>query len=330
MRVALLSCVALLLLAVPAAARPDLSVPAPAPVTALADTDQVAYLSASASRGCGAIGVWKPGRRVQRLGPIACGPLTSTGRGTYGLSYGRGVLWATYTGGNIREHQLWESLPTARGFSRAKRVAFISHDVDVRSPLLVGEGETYAVNETVFARWGTRYSWRLPARPLGLAVAAKFLVARGSDGPVRVYIPTQPEAVAQLDYAPGDVFAVKAQGGSVVVLRRGTLDVATVGGQLVRTVRLPAAQSYGDDHCGAVSCPLAWLRLADLYGSLAVYVHGGAIHILRVTDGKDVVLRRLPTRRVHAVLSASGLSYSSGNRVSFIPRAELDRRLRSA
>ena len=72
-------------------------------------------------------------------------------------------------------------------------------------------------------------------------------------------------------------------------------------------LRCSGRDSYGDDHCGAVSCPLAWLRLADLQGPLAVYVHGQALHVLRVS-----------------------LAYSAGSRVYFIPRSELDRRLRSA
>jgi hypothetical protein len=330
MRAALLAGFALLLLAVPAAARPDLSTPAPAPVSALADSGAVAFLSTSAAGRCGAVGVWKPGRRAQMLRRPVCGPQTSTGSGIYGLSFGRGVLWATYAGGNFREHELWESVPTARGFSRARRVAFVSHNVDARSPLLVGEGGTYAVNETAFALRDRRYSWLLPARPLGLAVAGKLLVERGSDGPVRVFMPGREEPVAELDYASGETFAVKAQGRSFVVLRRGTLDVATVGGTIVRTLRLPSSQSYGDDHCGSEWCPLAWLRLADLQGSLAVYVHGKALHVLRVTDGKDVVVRRLATRRVHAAIDPGGLAYSAGNRVYFIPRSELDRRLRSA
>ncbi len=329
MRAALLASLALLLFAVPAAARPDLSTSAPGPVSALSDSGSVAFMSASARGGCGAVGVWRPGRRAQALGPVACGPRTSTGRGAYGLSSGRGVLWATYAGGNLREHELWESVRTARGFSRARRVAFISHDVDARSPLLVGDGETYAVNETAFALRGRRYSWRLPARPLGLAAAGKFLVARGSDGPVRVYSPTQQEPVAELAYARGETFAAKAQGRTIVVLVRGALDVATVDGQIVRTLPLPAAQSYGDDRCGAVWCPLAWVRLAALHGSLAVYLHGKALHVLRVTDGKDVVVRRLATRKAHAVIDAAGLAYSAGTRVYFIPRSELDRRLRS-
>jgi hypothetical protein len=325
-----------LLLAVPAAARPDLSVVAPAPVTELAADGElgqrVAFLSASANGGCGAVGVWRVGRPAQLLGPVPCGPRTSTGRGVYGLSFGGAVLWATYTGGNIREHTLWRSVRERKSgrFGRGRRVLEVRHDVDTPSPLLVGEGDDpwapYAVGDTAYVN---SLEWRLPARPLGLIAHDPYLTVRRVDGPVSVYADWQKDEIARIDYAPGEAVAVKAHGGLVAVLRRGALDVRYVYGKVPKTIPLPAAHSYGDDHCGVVRCTLAELRLADLQGNLAVYIHGRAIHVLRWTDLHEVVVRPPATGAVHAELEATGLSYTSGKRISFIPRAELDRRLRS-
>jgi hypothetical protein len=74
-------------------------------------------------------------------------------------------------------------------------------------------------------------------------------------------------------------------------------------------------------------------RLEDADGQYAVYVAGAAIHVLRLTDGRDVVVDE-PTSAapVHAQLEQSGLyvSYSetysaTPGRVAFVPRTELQR-----
>jgi hypothetical protein len=327
-------------LAVPAAARTDRSTAVPAPVSVLAAegaaAQRVAFLSPGANGGCGAVGVWRPGRAARRLGPVPCGPRTSTGRGAYGLSFGGVLLWATYTGGNIREHVLWRSSPHGEPpqLGPGRPVAFVRHDVDAHSPLLVGEGDgpwaAYAVGEMAYVLSSERRrSWALPARPLGLIAHGPYLSVRRADGPVSVYMEGEQEAVGQVDYARGEALALKAQGSRIAVLRRGAVDVRDVYGRAPDTFRLPAARSYGDDHCGTVRCTLAELRLADLQGNLVVYIRGRAIHVLRITDESDIVLRRPATGPVHAQLEATGLSYSSGGRVFFIPRSEIDRRLRS-
>ena len=337
MRVVLV-CALAALMAVPAAAQTDRSVAVPALVSVLAADGElgqhIAFLSPRANGGCGAVGIWRPGRPVQRLGPVPCGPRTSTGRGAYGLSFGGALLWATYTGGNIREHTLWRSVRQGTRYGRGRPVARVQHDVDLRSPLLVGEGDgpraAYAVDNTAYAlSSSSRHSWRLPARPLGLIVHGPYLSVRRADGPVSVFADWQEDEIARLDYVPGVAVAMKAHGSVIAVLRRGALDVRNVYGFEIDTFGLPAARSYGDDHCGVVQCALADLRLADLQGDLVVYIHGRAIHVLRVTDERHVVLRRPVTGPVHAELEATGLSYSSGRRVFFIPRSEIDRRLRS-
>jgi hypothetical protein len=313
-----------LFLAVPAAAGPDRSTFAPSAVGVLAaDGAQIAFLSPAANRGCGAVGFWSPSWPAAKpLGRVACGPRTSTGRGAYGLSYGQGAsIWVTYTGGNFREHRVW------RG---GRVIDLVRHEVDLPAPLVVGQGATYAVDDrmTLVTPSG-RKSWTLPERPLGLSAGKPFALARLTSGPVVLLQPESGEERVRFEYAAGVARAARVSGSRVVVLRAGELDVLDPELGLVRTWPVPSAQSYGDDHCGTIRCPLAALRLSDLDRNLAVYVHGNAIHVLRVSDGKDVVVRR-PASPVRAQLEPAGLSYSSGRRVAFIPRSELVRLLRSA
>lgn len=313
---------AAVVLATPAAARTS-SARAPANVTVLAaEGTRASFLSAAANGGCGAVRTWSTKWTVARpAGKVVCGPRTSTGRGSYGLSVSNGIpLWVTYTGGNIREHTVW------RG---GRRVAFISHDVDSPSPLLVGERGAYAVGTrvTVFGKTGRR-SWSLEERPLGLSAGTPFAVARLASGAVERIDAASGEVDARWDYAKGEARAVKISGSQVAVLRVGQIDVYTRSRDTMRSWPVPTARSYGDDYCGVVRCALAALRLADLQGDLAVYIDGRDVHVLRVSDGTDVVIRRPAVGPVHAQLESTGLFYSAGRNVFFIPRAELNRRLR--
>lgn len=313
---------AAVVLAAPAAARLT-SVRAPANVTVLsAEGTRAYFLSAAASGGCGAVRAWSTKWTLARLGgKVVCGPRTSTGRGAYGLSVSNGVpMWVTYTGGNIREHAVW------RG---GRRVAFLSHEVDSPSPLLVGERGAYAIGTrvTVFGKTGRR-SWNLEERPLGLSAGTPFAVVRLASGAVERIDAATGEVDARWDYAKGEARAAKISGSQVAVLRVGQIDVYTSSRDTMRSWPVPAARSYGDDYCGLVRCALAALRLADLQGDLAVYIYGRDVHVLRVSDGTDVVVRRPSVGPVHAQLESSGLFYSAGRNVAFIPRSELNRRLR--
>lgn len=334
MRFALACMVGVVLVAVPAAAQNARSLRAAEPVRGLAADGtplQVALLTSAAKGSCGAVWVWRPGRQALRLGPTRCGPATSTGRGLYGLSFSRDTaLWASYTGGNIREHTVW----LAVGMRRARPIESVSHDVDSPSPLVIGEGDgafsTFAVGDELnTATPDLLNSWKLDGMPAAVAVSGAYAIARLQDGPIVFYRRWGGPAEARFDYQRGVALAVKSSADRVVVLRRGVLDVLDVHRGLLRSWPLPPAMSYGDDHCGRVTCSLARLRLADLEGQLAVYVRNREVHVLRVSDGKDVVVRRAGVGPVHAQLEPGGLTYSAGRGVYLIPRSELDRRLRS-
>jgi hypothetical protein len=81
----------------------------------------------------------------------------------------------------------------------------------------------------------------------------------------------------------------------------------------------------------AARCDVRWQRFASPISraSSRVYIDGRDLHVIRVTDGTDVVVRRPTVGPVHAQLESPGLFYSAGRNVFFIPRSELDRRLRS-
>jgi hypothetical protein len=313
--------IASLVFALPAAAVTDRSVVAPANVTGLAaEGGRVAFLSAGANGGCGALRTWSPPGRTSSVIRLACGPRTSTGRGVYGLSLSGGPLWATYTGGNMREHTVWR---------RGRRIEEVRHDVDLPSPLLVGQHGAYAVGDqvTVVSAAG-RSTWQLADRPLGLAAGLPYTVARLASGPV-VLVDSSGQEASRFDYERGAARAARVFRSRVAVLRAGAIDVYSSERDTLRTWQVPTAASYGDDYCGVVRCSLAVLRLADLSGDLVVYVRGRELHVLRVTDGTDVIVRRPAVGPVHAQLEAQGLSYSAGKRVFFIPRRAVDRRLRS-
>jgi hypothetical protein len=330
MRLALGCIVAIALLAVPAAAQNGRALRTGTPVRALAadgDPYEIAFLTAARSGGCGAVWIWRPGTAARRLGPTPCGPATSTGRGLYGLSFGGGTaVWVTYTGGNIREHSVW----LTRGLKRATRLKFVTHDVDSPSPLLIGDGGAFAIGSKLYVASARLVdSWELEGAPAAVAASDPFVLVRLQDGPILVYDRSGRPIEARFDYQRGVALAARSFDARIVVLRRGVLDVLDVVRGLLRSWPLPGARSYGDDYCGRVSCPLAALRLADLQGQLALYVRGREVHVLRVSDGKDVVIRRAAVGPVHAQLEPSGLTYSAGRGVYFIPRPELDRRLRS-
>ena len=323
MRFALVA-LAALVLAAPASARVDPGVRAPASVTVLAgDGGRAAFLAASANRGCGVVRTWVPPAKVAHSpGKVACGPQTSTGRGSYGLSLSNGVpMWVTYTGGNIREHSIW------RG---GRQVMFLTHDVDAPSPLLVGERGIYAIGKTatVFGPNAGSRTWALEDWPVGLSAGTPFGVVRLASGAVERIVAATGAVDARWDYSKGEARAAKISGSEVVVLRVGQIDVYTTSRDTMRSWPVPAARTYGDDYCGMVRCALAALRLADLHGDLAVYIDGRDVHVLRVTDGTDVVLRRPAVGPVHAQLESKGLFYSAGRNVYFVTRAELNRRLR--
>jgi hypothetical protein len=114
---------------------------------------------------------------------------------------------------------------------------------------------------------------------------------------------------------------VRLTGQLVVVLRGTTIEIRDAAGGAVRR-RWPTAPSE------------APLKLEDARGEFAVYTAGIAIHVLRLSDGRD---RRLEIADeespVHTELERNGLFYSYNTpvgakhgRVAFVPLSQLTAR----
>jgi len=115
-------------------------------------------------------------------------------------------------------------------------------------------------------------------------------------------------------YEPGGLLGAKAQGRDLVLLMPGVIaHYDTETGERLHEWPL----SGGDP------------RLEDLHGGVAVYVSGEYVHVVRLSDGRDVALPSLGQRPL-AQLEAPGLFYAYRvedaqypGRVTFIPFDQL-------
>ena len=283
-----------------------------------ADGQRAAFATAPLGAYCGRAGLWNwRSRTVTRFAPIRCAGGTSTGRGSAGLSQaGSRVLWVTYVGGNIREWSLWTATSTS---PRPRRLAFVARDVDALPPFLLGEGDAsrfgdllpYAVGRTVVvvSRTGARTTWTTD-RPVR-ALAAK-------DGELAVASGTLEETIVDVYDARGrilhpavarvrDLRAVRITGTGLVVQHGRSLSL--FGGVAPRVWTLPASS-----------------RLTDAHGNLAAYVRGREVHVRRLDNGRDAIVRR--TKRAPlAQLESDGLLVADGRRVTLVPMRDVLRRL---
>jgi hypothetical protein len=309
----------------------DRSVAAPAPVRELALGENEGILRRVAfTTPCGGPRVWSlSSRQVTPLSGYS--PCESGGSGgVYGLGFGTWLtLWATHTGGDARRHTVWLAVGRWPRWRAARRLVTVAQEGSDPAPVLIGEGRpnavVYAVGRRIYhsvTGWKTPF-WEAPARSLSIATALGYIVVRRADGPISVV--TRHDA-RTLEYAAGEALAAKIYGQRIVVLRRGALDWYD-GFRPRRTVRLPRARSYGDGYCGSPHCARAELRLEDVDRDLVAYVLRREVHVLRLTDGRDVIVRRPASGDVEAQLEGTGLAYSSGRRVSWVSIAEIRGRL---
>ena len=133
------------------------------------------------------------------------------------------------------------------------------------------------------------------------------------------------KVVQSWQFAPNELTGAALSGAQVVVSSVDELrvyDVAT--GALRATWRLPT--------------DLTTPRLRDANGGLAVYARGPAIHVVRLTDGRDVgVYARGQGEQPDAAIEPQGLYYAYNmigrlkpGRLAFVPRAQLLRQLAAA
>jgi Tol biopolymer transport system component len=145
----------------------------------------------------------------------------------------------------------------------------------------------------------------------------------GSGTTVRVFAPGERKQTFAVDGRP--VLGAALEGPRLVVLQRRRLTVFDLGSGHRRAM-WPVQLGFR---------PAA--ELEDAAGDLVLYVVGAAIHVLRLSDGRDVVIRTPnATEPVFARLVPSGLFYAFNvayakrpGRLAFVTRSALDRALAS-
>ena len=170
-----------------------------------------------------------------------------------------------------------------------------------------------------------------------------------------------PRSRAQLRTLPRGVRLVSVNGPLIVVgARKGSLEVLNAGGKLLRTLDVQVADvsrialdgsllvvqrgrsiDVYDVHTGRLVNTWAMAKgvLEDAHAGTAVYVTDTSVRLIRLSDGRDVVLST-PTKGfgegpLHAQIEAAGLFYSYANykkarpgHVVFVPYRQLVRRFR--
>ena len=255
------------------------SVTAPARATALAfEGGRVAYATGFSASDCNRVYVWNLATRgVSKLGRKTHCEQTSTGNAVESVSLaGVRVLWVHYAGGNLREWSVWTATTTR---PEARRLAFVTRDVDAPAPILIGPGDgsklgdllPYAVDRRVVAlrtNGARRFAWTAPGPVTALAAAGGRLAVASAGGVVTVLDATG--RVDETETFAGQVNVVRLAGdgllvqiGRRLVLRDGT----------DRTWLLPT---------GA--------RLEDANARDAFYRVGGQLRRLRFAGGAQRLL----------------------------------------
>jgi hypothetical protein len=86
----------------------------------------------------------------------------------------------------------------------------------------------------------------------------------------------------------GQIVAAELSGSDVVLLTQGTLRHFDATGFLQHT--WPVANVTSGGPCQRLPCPQQMLTLEDAAGGLVAYTLQGEVHVLRLSDGRDVVV----------------------------------------
>jgi hypothetical protein len=252
----------------------------------------------------GSIGKWRFGKATNE--PCVEGPSTGDGISAVAMSAGRS-LWIQYAGGNLRD---WQLFTATRTKTKPKQLAFVEQDVDLPSPIVVGQGMQggvpYAVNAnlTFLGDNGAAiFKWTAPA-PVkllasGLGPNGSEVAAFLSNG-VLDLLSHSGRVVQSYTYSPGELTGlylapagVVVQDGSSVRIRKGTT---------TRTVPLPAkAQMIG-------------------YGQGEIfYSLGGAIHALKASTSTDSLLVAATPGKttIAAYATAGGFAWARGDTINW-------------
>jgi hypothetical protein len=287
-------------LAPAAAATPARERPVTGPISAVSIAGtELAYADEYRKR-CHEIRLWDVATRSDRRIASHCFVSTSTGSGVADVIATDGrALWLTYIGGNIREWSLW----TKAGRAKARKIAFLTADVDAAPPVILGrvwEGSLpYATGSkiVVLAPNGSRlFTLTAPDTVVSLSAHSRGYAAVLANGHVLTISPAG-KLLADQPFEPGVVQeAVLAAPGLVVKTVDG-LEIHKNGA--VRKIQLPR---------GA--------RFLGLSEGIVAYGTGRELRLRRLSGERDTLFRRLEPRFL-AQLGRRGLAYGSGSTLGF-------------
>lgn len=270
------------------------------------------------AKTCHTISIWRGSGRPTNVNAGCVDRLTSNDENVTQLVLaGSRVLWVDYAYGT----HAYCTLRTAT------RSAPRPVDVDVCDPFdadtfiggLAGDGSLLVFNSWYDENQEGRFTdvtlWRL----IG-ARARQLLEAKNA----RTAVSVSKGRIAVLEPA-GTVAVYEADG--TLVRRSPPARSPRLDGDTLVVRKGNSLQSY-DVTTGLAGerWPLRGgklARLEDVQSGIAVYYLKKAVHLLRLSDGHDVVIRRAQRGRAFAQLEPPGLFFATRSSVSFLPMATI-------
>jgi hypothetical protein len=306
----------------------------PAPIVDLsADGSRAAVVSGDVL--CGPIAIWSPRGSASWIpGSSECGD----GSMEEFVLAGTRVAWTVETDTNNLDYT---DLETGTPGRQALRVTSTDHNEGDYLGNLAGDGPLLVYNTWRGGfRWeGGRVAPRL-WRVVGERAAGARLVLAGPDALDVVAVGAGRIAVLRPD---GRLVLLDSKGKRLSAFRLGRqgVEAVTLTGSILvvlrgKTVEVRDATTGTVKHCWPAASSSGAIELEDAHGNFAVYVAGIAIHLLRLSDGRDLVLAiAKQAGPAHAELEPERLYYSYNEtgsakpgRVAFVPYRELTARFR--
>ncbi len=260
---------------------------------------EVAY-SDEYKKRCHEIRLWEVTSRSDKRLASHCFVSTSTGSGVAGvIASGGRALWLTYIGGNTREWSLWTKGPNAK----ARRIAFLTADVDGPPPVILGrawEGSLpYATGRkiVVLAPNGSRrFTLTAPDRVVALSAHSRGYAAVLASGSVLTISPAG-KVLRDREFEPGLVQDAVLAAPGLIMKTRTALEIRN--GDSTRLIPLPLGS-----------------RFLGYSQGIAAYGIGRQLRLKRTVNGEDALFRTLQPR-FQAELGRRGIVYGSNRTLGF-------------
>jgi hypothetical protein len=286
----------------------------PAPVVGIALTrGNVAFAVGPSKGDCDHAALWLQATKVIRFGqksPLPCAQSTSTGQGIWDIAVARSrVIWLSYTGGNLRDWQLWTATPTKR---TPKQLRFVERDVAAPPPIVVGPGTAHGVPFAVDAQVVYLGENGAPVFKTTLAAPVRLLAAGNGPNGIRVVAALSSGAVVALDATGSTVTEFPYPVGQVRAVRLTAVAVVVQDGNQVRFLTPGPA--------GATTTLPAGSVLVDVAQGRLLYARHGDIRARGIPSGPDVLLADgTPRKPARGQLEPQGFAWSLGKRINWRP-----------